>query len=97
MDKKGIPGSIIKTISNLNTECKTVLTIAGKTTDNLNVTTGIRQSNSVSPLLFNLMTDEIVICQPSARNYIQHNMFCGRQCCSYLRRRGAVSGTSTCI
>lgn len=60
LNKKLVPADVIRIIKELNTQTKTRIRINNQLTEEIDVDTGIRQGDSLSPLLFNLIMDKII-------------------------------------
>lgn len=60
LEQRGIPTYIIKTIEDIYSDNKTQARINGQLTDTIPINSGIRQGDSLSPLLFNIIMDEII-------------------------------------
>lgn len=59
MKEKHVPNNIIRIIRNLNANNTTKVRVNNSLTKELPITTGIRQGDSLSPTLFNLIMDKI--------------------------------------
>ena len=59
LQKREVHPRIITNINKLNTNNYTFIEIADKLSDKIPLTTGIRQGDSLSPTLFNIIMDEI--------------------------------------
>ena len=57
---KQIPHNIIKTIENIYVANEIQAKVNGKLTEKISSNSGIRQGDSLSPLLFNIIMDEII-------------------------------------
>jgi len=60
MREENIPEEVVKIIEELNTNTKTRIMINNTLTEEVPVSTGIRQGDSLSPLLFNIIMDRII-------------------------------------
>lgn len=60
LQKRYVDNRIITAVKNLNTDNTTSIRINNETSGQLPVASGIRQGDSLSPILFNLIMDEII-------------------------------------
>lgn len=60
LQEKNVPTSLIRLIKNLNMEQKTRIKVNGDLTEEIDMEQGIRQGDSLSPMLFNLLMDKII-------------------------------------
>ena len=58
--RKGIPSQVIKTILDMYGKATTTITVGGKSTRKLKINAGVKQGCPLSPLLFNLIIDELI-------------------------------------
>ena len=60
LKRKGIPEQVRETILAMYKDASTKLTVGGKTTRRININSGVKQGCPLSPLLFNLIIDELI-------------------------------------
>ena len=60
LKRKDIPSQVIETILDMYKKATTVITVGGKTTRKLKINAGVKQGCPLSPLLFNLIIDELI-------------------------------------
>lgn len=70
---RNIPLKIIKLVEDIYTRNKIEARVNSELTDPIDVTTGIRQGDSLSPLLFNIILDEIIKQVKTKRGYRMGN------------------------
>ena len=61
LKRKGIPAQVISTILDLYTDSFTSVSVGGKTTRRIRINSGVKQGCPLSPLLFNLILDELIV------------------------------------
>ena len=61
LKRKGIPDQVIATILDMYTESYTKITVGGKTARRIKINSGVKQGCPLSPLLFNLILDELIV------------------------------------
>lgn len=77
---RNVPHNIVKTIENIYTRNYIEARIGSDTTEPIPVMTGIRQGDSLSPLLFNIVMDEVIKSVRSERGYRMGNQQIGILC-----------------
>ena len=60
LQRKGVPEEVIETIMGMYTHATTTLTVGGKSTRKIQINAGVKQGCPLSPLLFNLVIDELL-------------------------------------
>lgn len=60
LKQTGIPEQVSETIMEMYGEARTRLSVGGKTTRRIKINAGVKQGCSWSPLLFNLIIDELI-------------------------------------
>ena len=60
LKRKGIPEQVRETILAMYKDASTKLTVGGKTTTKININSVVKQGCPLSPLLFNLIIDELI-------------------------------------
>ena len=60
LKRKGIPEQVIETIQQMYRKATTKLTVGGKSTRKIEINSGVKQGCPLSPLLFNLIIDELI-------------------------------------
>ena len=60
LQRKGVPEEVIETIMGMYTHATTVITVGGKSTKQIKINAGVKQGCPLSPLLFNLIIDELL-------------------------------------
>ena len=58
---KGVPVQVIETIMSMYEHSTTNITVGGKTTRAIKINTGVKQGCPLSPLLFNLIINELIV------------------------------------
>ena len=61
LKRKGIPDQVIKTILEIYTNSGTRISVGGKSTRRIKINSGVKQGCPLSPLLFNLIIDELIV------------------------------------
>ena len=61
LKRKGIPSQVISAILELYTDSFTSITVGEKTTRRIRINSGIKQECALSPLLFNLIFDKLIV------------------------------------
>ena len=76
MTTNGLNYKLINLIYDINTQCRTKIRVGHTTTDDIHiVNTGVRQGDSLSPFLFNLIVDRILESLPRTAGYKMENTF----------------------
>lgn len=73
LQNRGIPTNLIHTIRNIYTENYVQIKLGQKLTNPIPANNGIRQGDSLSPLLFNRVMDEIIKKLKNGRGYKMEN------------------------
>lgn len=60
LNEENMPQQIIELIRDINTRNKTKVKVDNELTGEIDITSGIRQGDSLSPLLFNLLMDKLI-------------------------------------
>jgi hypothetical protein len=60
LKRKALPGHFIDVVENLYTEATTSISVGGKNTSSMPLTSGVKQGCPLSPILFNLVLDELI-------------------------------------
>ena len=60
LKRKGVPEPVIGTIQQMYKKATTTLTVGGKSTRKIEINSGVKQGCPLSPLLFNLIIDELI-------------------------------------
>lgn len=55
-----MPQNIINVIMDMNIDTKTRIRVEGDLIEEINTTAGVRQGDSLSPIIFNLIKDQII-------------------------------------
>ena len=58
--RKGVPAQVIGTIEDIYTNTNTEISVGSKTTWKIKINSGVKQNCLLSPLLFNLVIDELI-------------------------------------
>lgn len=66
---RGIPTNLVRTIRDVYSGSSIQVRMSGKLSEKIPVNSGIRQGDSLSPLLFNIMMDEIIRKVKTGRGY----------------------------
>lgn len=75
MRTKGLNHGLLNVIHDINTQCRTKIRVGHTTTEDIHVNTGIRQGDSLSPFIFNVIMDEIIENLPRTAGYKMGNTF----------------------
>lgn len=75
LETKGLNPRLINLIYDINTNCKTAIKVQHLFTNEILIQTGIRQGDSLSPFIFNLIMDQIIENLPKTAGYKMGNTF----------------------
>ena len=61
LKRKGVPDQVVSTILEMYTNSFTRISVGGKSTRRIKINSGVKQGCPLSPMLFNLIIDELII------------------------------------
>ena len=79
LKRKGIPEQVRETILTMYKDASTKLSVGGKTMRKININAGVKQGCPLSPLLLNLITDELI--EKLKKNNIGVQLGDSKVCC----------------
>ena len=59
--RKGVPDQVVETVLDMYEKATTVITVGGKSTRKIRINAGVKQGCPLSPLLFSLIIDELIV------------------------------------